>query len=151
MKIVIVEDDYLQAEWLQGILKEQFLHCKVQQISTELDFRNALVRLREAPPDLVILDVMLRWTDPAPYMIGAPADVRASGFFRAGFRCERLLRQFPETAGVPVILYTVLEEEDFLRKDFGIDLLKLPANTLYVSKESDPTKLLEIIKEITAR
>ncbi|MBW8878961.1 MAG: response regulator transcription factor [Acidobacteria bacterium] len=151
MKIVIVEDDYLQAEWLQGILKEHFPHSRLQQIPTELEFRNEVETLRKEPPDLVLLDVMLRWTDPVPDMVPAPEDVRVNGFFRAGFRCEKLLRQFPETENVPVILYTVLEEEDFVKNDFGIDLQKLPPNTLYVSKDSDPTRLLDIIKKVASR
>lgn len=147
--ILIVEDDHLQADWLHGILEEHFPQAEIRWIQTEVEFQNAINGLRKEPPDLVLLDVMLRWTDPAPNMIVPPKEIRDNGgFFRAGFRCERMLRQHEETKNVPVILYTVLEEYDFRENDLGIDLQNLPLNTFYVGKDSDPTELLEAIRMI---
>ena len=150
MKILIVEDDYLQACWLKGVLEEHLPGVEVRLIPTELKFREAMESLRSQPPDLVILDVMLRWTDPAPDMVPAPSDVRESGFFRAGFRCERLLRQYPETEETSVILYTVLEEGDIQQTDIGFDLERLHAKTRYINKDSDPSHLLDAVKEVLA-
>jgi len=148
MKILIVEDDYLQACWLTGVLEEHLPLAEIRVIPTELEFREAMKNLRVQPPDLVILDVMLRWTDPAPDMVPAPPDVRESGFFRAGFRCERLLRQYLETEETAVILYTVLEEGDIQQTDVGFDLKRLHGKTRYINKDSDPSHLLDVVKEM---
>lgn len=146
MTIWIVEDDELQLSWLKGLLETEVPGARIRKISTELEFRNALEDLKGDPPDLIILDIMLRWTDPAPDMIPAPAEVRENQFFRAGIRCERLLRQDPRTQEVPVILYTVLEEGDLQQADFDIDLHNLHKKTRYINKASDPSQLLAAVR-----
>ena len=144
MKILIVEDDYLQADWLKETLGDYFPGSTVQQISTESEFRSQIEHLRKSPPDLVLLDVMLRWADPSP-KTAVPTEDAKNGFFRAGLRCEGLLRQFKETRRTPVILYTVLQGSDL-----GEELHKFsPAvPTYYVGKASDSSQLIETITRL---
>ena len=126
-RVLIVEDDYLQAEWLRATLEGYFPSLNVQHMRTESEFRDKIEKLRRDPPDLVILDVMLRWADPNP-RIAVPPEEAKNGFFRAGLRCERLLRLYKETRQVPVILYTVLQENDL-----GKELIKVKAPPTYLS------------------
>src|SRR5689334_5119881 len=123
MNILLVEDDYTQAQWIRDTLEDAFPGVEVSHIETEFRFRSGLPMITQTPPDIVILDVMLRWDDPGPNVQPAPPDVAAEGFYRAGLRCQKLLGQSDLTSTIPVILYTVLE-----RADLASDLEGLPNN-----------------------
>lgn len=142
MRAVIVEDDYLQADWLKQTIQSAFHGAQVDCIRTEYAFRQALADLRKSPPDVLLLDVMLRWTNPG-MDVSAPDDVREGQYYRAGLRCERLLREFPETKALPVILYTMLEGKD-LKEDFT----HLSSRTCYVGKDSDASQLIQTLRDL---
>jgi CheY-like chemotaxis protein len=146
MRILIVEDDYLQADWFAQKIGERFGSVSLDFVRTELEFRERLEDFLTQPPDLVLLDVMLRWTDPSPTMVPAPPEVEAGGFFRAGLRCERLLRQSQRTQNVPVILYTVLEDGDL-----EAELEHVGKRTRYIPKDSDAQPLIEAIETALTR
>jgi len=130
--IVIVEDDHLQEAPLQDYLTGTITDAQIETISTELEFRTRLHVLRKHIPDLVVMDVMLRWTFPAPDAVAPPEDVASSGYYRAGLRCARLLADDPQLCGVPVILYTILERSDLER-----DGEALPKNSTYLGKNTE--------------
>jgi hypothetical protein len=130
--IVIVEDDHLQEAPLQDYLSGTITDAQIETISTELEFRTRLPVLRKRIPDLVVMDVMLRWTFPAPDAVAPPEDVASSGYYRAGLRCARLLADDPQLCGVPVILYTILERSDLER-----DGEALPKNSTYLGKNTE--------------
>src|SRR6266545_683355 len=145
MRVLIVEDDYLQADWLGEILREQLEGVEIEHIRSEQKFYDWLESSKRSPPDLIILDVMLRWTDPGSG-ISAPEEVRTGGYYRAGLRCEKLLRQLEESRSTPVILYTVLEA-----LDLGDDIDKISAKSAYLGKSSDPSPLVEIARRLLRR
>lgn len=141
--IIIVEDDHLQEGPLQEHLSSAISDADIEAICTELDFRLRLPALRRRPPDLVLMDVMLRWTFPAPDALPPPADVATDGYYRAGLRCARLLADDPALAGVPVILYTILERSDLER-----DGESLPPNSTYVGKHTDRDVLGRKVRDL---
>jgi CheY-like chemotaxis protein len=146
MHVIILEDDFLQAEWIQGeVLHQHFRGMTSERIATEHAFRNRLDALRATPPSLVLIDVMMRWTDPDSDAT-APEEIANDGYYRAGLRCERLLRSNKETSNVPVILYTVLD-----RIDLDSDLQNLHPMTRYIEKNSDPTELVNAMNELLAK
>ena len=110
MHILIVEDDYQQAELIENALRQEpdFAPLTTERVSTESGFRAAFEGFAARPPDVVIMDVMLRWADPAPGLDPPPPEIKKEGFHRAGLRNERLLAADPRTRAVPVVLYTVL-------------------------------------------
>jgi CheY-like chemotaxis protein len=66
------------------------------------------------PPDVIVLDVMLRWTDASPVLSQElPVEVKQQGFYVAGFRCVGYLKRNPRTAAIPYVLYTGLGQENF--------------------------------------
>jgi len=144
MKIVIVEDDYLQAEGVREALDAAFPGAKIDRIATELEFSDRLDELRGEIPDVVVMDVMLRWTDPEPEMRYPPDAIRRAGPSRPGFRCRKLLQQHERTRNIPVILYTVLSRDDLDRdlKMLGSDAVE------FVAKDSDFTELIQRIREL---
>jgi len=146
MKISIVEDDYLQADALREVLGRAFSNAQIDCISTEERFRSKLGEweaAKQEKPDLVIMDIMLRWTDPAPNMPDPPEDVAREGFRRAGIRCRELMSTNKATQNVPVILYSVLEKSD-LREELDESDLSMS----YMPKNSDTSKLLKRIRQL---
>jgi DNA-binding NarL/FixJ family response regulator len=140
--IVIVEDDPLQVESLKVSLAV-LRNVQIIEIRTERAFRVGFDQLAAAQPDVVLMDVMLRWTDPAPNMEPPPDEVRSQKFYRAGLRCQKMLSQDDRTRDIPVCLYTVLE-----RADLESELADLPANVVHIRKESDTRTLVESLREI---
>ncbi len=138
---VVVEDDHLQEGPLADHLALQFRDARVDTLGTEEEFRSALPALRGHVPDVVVMDVMLRWTDPRPNQPDPPPDVVAEGYYRAGLRCARLLHDDPALRHVPVVLYTILELGD-LQRDGQV----LPPNATYVGKNSEPDVLVRHIR-----
>ena len=126
--IVLVEDDHIQAESIVDALREKYRALVVDTIATEQEFVSRLDDLVKRPPDLLIIDVMVRGTDPLPDGEYIPEEAKGS-FFRAGIRCENKLRK--KKCKTPVILYTVLE-----RQDLAEDLPSNPRTKL-VTKSAD--------------
>jgi CheY-like chemotaxis protein len=130
--ILVVEDDHLQEGPLAESLTSVVAGADVETMSTEQAFRQSIPRLRQQPPDLVVMDVMLRWSFPSPDAAPPPDDVVADGYYRAGLRCASLLLDDERLRDVPVLLYTILERSDLER-----DGQSLPKNTEYLGKNSD--------------
>jgi CheY-like chemotaxis protein len=141
MYILVVEDDHLQAQSVISSLEREFTDCKPDSISTEYEFRSRLPDIARNPPDLIVMDVMLRWTDPAPDQTRSPEDVTDKPH-RAGFRCQELMASNEKTKNIPLILYTVLEKADIqheFQKPIGSDV--------YMQKGADNTPLIRKIRE----
>src|SRR5687767_696280 len=130
MRILLLENDYLQAEQIEEDIKAHFGHdVTVERIATEYDFRQWLDAVDRSNPDIAILDVMVPWADPAPKIPEPPQEVVEKGHYRAGLRCANLLAQ--KAPQIPSILYTVLEKTDLAR-----ELASLPPKVLFLSKGS---------------
>jgi hypothetical protein len=140
MYVVLVEDDHLQADWVESCLAEAFEGLDIVRISTESAFYAWLAGVGDDRPKVFIIDVMLRWADPGPDLKEPPAEVKENGFYRAGLRCQQRISENPRLRGVPVILYTVME---------ALDLEGLPgkpANLTHLRKDSDPEPLIKKIR-----
>ncbi len=129
---VVVEDDHLQESPLTDHLAIDFPDATVETLTTEEQFRAHLPHMRTAAPDLVIMDVMLKWASSRRDLPPRPDDVAAGGYYRAGLRCARLMLDDSRLRRVPVVLYTILERSDLER-----DGQTLPANTTYVGKNCE--------------
>jgi len=141
LHILIVEDDYLQADWIRASLGKIFPRAQIELMHTEFQFRSALDSLAKTPPDVIVMDVMLRWADAGPNIPPPSEDVRKEGFYRAGIRCAKMLSSNERTREIPVILYTVLE-----RADLESDIRSLPRNIIHLRKDSDAEPLGRLIR-----
>jgi CheY-like chemotaxis protein len=150
MQILLVEDDYLEEGLLRKILTGKPFRIpdeEIETISTEQDFRDRISDIAQSqqPPQLVIMDVMIRWTDPTPgelNMDQIPAAVKQEGPYRAGLRCAEMLDKL--NPQIPILFYTILEREDLdtdllLRRspDRTIDHVKKRADVDYARKDKD--------------
>ena len=150
MKILIVEDDPLQLDMIREELNDHFENVLLEDIQTEHEFYEKLSDIIRDPPDLILMDVMLRWTDPAPpeEMPSQPAEVEEEGYFRAGIRCVRRLRKQEQTdPGIPILLFTILSDQDLSQ-----DLLELKQDSYlhvaYLQKTAPVVDLIRKIKEV---
>jgi CheY-like chemotaxis protein len=116
MYVVIVEDDYLQRDPIREDLEDAFPGIEVVTIKTELEFQRRLPEIRDCKPDVMIIDVMLRWADPQPNFPKPPPEIEKEGFYRAGLRCAQLVESDPILRDTPIILYTILEEGEIDRE-----------------------------------
>lgn len=142
MKILLVEDDVQQEEAIVDAIRKEFPEIQIETICTELDFRQSLESIATAPPDLIILDIMIRWTDPRADMVPQPDDVKKETYLVAGIRCEKLLRSRPETELIPVVFYSILEHE----RDLSNKIPLRPNLNCYLTKGSDPKPLIDKVR-----
>lgn len=143
--MAVVED--LEGHWedVEKHLREAMQLVAPMRISTEKAFREYLDRLMPADaPDLFIVDMMLRWTDPAPNLAEPPDDVQRGGFVQAGLRCVERILQNPVTAKTPIIINTVLDEEDIagLMQEPTSPLTYLPSHVRMTLKGDNGNRLI---------
>lgn len=94
-------------------LLEAYLEPLGVQIITASDGEEALAAVRAAPPDLLLLDVMM------------PK--------RSGFEVSRILKDDPAYAAIPIIVVTALNElgdEERARECGADDFISKPVNKL---------------------
>jgi CheY-like chemotaxis protein len=115
MRILVVEDDHLQSDSTLHNLSREIPGVSLIHIPTEFEFRARFDEIVSSKPDVIVMDVMLRWDDPKPDL-QIPPDVAEGGFRRAGIRCKSLLAENEQTRDIPVIFYTVLDSAE-VRQD----------------------------------
>lgn len=112
MKFVVLEDNRFQADAVADAIIHEFGVCQadIDVIRTEHEFRSRIDQIIADKPTVFILDMLVRWTDPAPEMPDRPQEVKEEGFYLAGLRCAKLLRE--KSSDTPVILHTVIERAE---------------------------------------
>src|SRR5438445_204173 len=116
MRIVTLEDDESFWELMEEAVKAEYgRETKTEWLRSESEFVVKLDEYITNPPDVFLLDVMVKWADAAEPMPEPPDDVRMGMYHRAGVRCRNRLLQHPTTAKIPVIFYTVLDRSDIDR------------------------------------
>lgn len=144
MNILLVEDDHLQSQFITEALGSEIPSGRIQVIDTEREFRARLEDISNNPPDVIILDVMLRWTDPSRDREAAPTDVREGKFHRAGFRCQKLLERGERTKKIPTILISAVD-----LKEFAPESRELPENVHIMPKKVSAKPLADLIRRLT--
>ena len=128
----------MQEEAIKEAIMDAFPGTGIEVIWTERMFREQIESILQSPPDLIILDGMIRWTDPseASDESSIPDDVKEDGPYRAGLRCQQILaKQAPD---IPLFFYTILERED----------INISKNLCYLSKREDPGELIQKIRTL---
>lgn len=144
MKALLLEDDTEQFVAVSKRLAEAFSGIQIQRISTESEFGRTFEKIASNPPDVIIVDVMLRWCDASSEYIPMPPEIRAdNGHYRAGFRCALHLANDPRTCTIPIFIYSVLDQTDVQPRieELGISLR-------FVRKESYINNLAAEIESI---
>lgn len=137
--ILVVDDEERHRRLLRDMLEADGYRVEVAK-----DGKTALERVKEAPPDVILLDVMMPGVD--------------------GFEVCRQLKKAPETAPIPVLLVTSLSERedriagiraganDFLTKPVNLrEVMLRVKNALYAKWLFDQVQQnLKRLKELEA-
>lgn len=86
---------------------------EVEVIDSELGFKKKIKDISLHPPTIILMDVMLRWTKPSPDIEVQPDYIKIEGFYKAGFRCQKLLMENDYTNKIHTCyFYTVLDKSE---------------------------------------
>jgi DNA-binding response OmpR family regulator len=119
-KILIIDDDTSVVDMLAIIMEAEGYTARKTYSAAE-----ALEALTEKPPDLILLDVMMPEMD--------------------GFKFLATIRSNPETQALPVIILSVLCDEQSVLEGW-----QNKADG-YITKPFDPRELNVAVKEVLAR
>ena len=120
VRFVVVEDDPYEAASLAKELSRHFPKAEVGKSLTEEAFLALLTEWRAGrskPPDLIVLDRQLRWSERSG---GHPNHLPARD---GGLRCLSALRSSADTDRIPVVLYSVLSLEGQQTSDLYLGLV----------------------------
>jgi DNA-binding response OmpR family regulator len=118
MKVLIVEDDKFLRELLVRKLKTEGL-----EVSVAIEGKEALKKIREEFPQLVLLDLVLPGID--------------------GFEVLRRIKEDPATSKVPVIILSNLGQREEVEKG-----IQLGANDYLVKAHFTPEEIVKKVKGV---
>ena len=139
-KILVVDDEKLNVELLEGILSENY------EVAKASNGKEALLEVEKNPPDLILLDVMM------PGM--------------TGYEVCKELKGNKKTLHIPILMVTGLTEktekikgleagaDDFLNKPVDVTELRVRVKSLlrikyyYDSLLEEQKRLLEIVTNL---
>jgi len=150
MAIWLVEDDPMQAKNTLAVLTNAFPEHSCEWMKTEQQFLTVLGAEPLAVPDIVILDVMLPWTEIGEDGTVTPAPEcfeETGGIFRSGLRCAEALWANPATREVPGVLFTVLTDGDL-----AAELKRLKGRPVHwLSKKEPPQRLIALVRSLISK
>ena len=114
-RVLVVDDDRV----IQQLLEVNLELEGYEVVATAADGKEALDKIAELKPDLVILDIMMPKMD--------------------GLEVCRRLRADPELAKIPVILLSARAQDMDIREGLEIGA------SAYLTKPFDPVELLEVV------
>ena len=116
-KILVVDDEKPIVRIIQTNLETEGY-----EVTCAYDGIEALEKVAECTPDLMVLDVMMPRMD--------------------GWNVLKALKEKPETADIPVVMLTALTDIEHM--DRGARL----GNDVYLTKPFDPSELLAIVSRL---
>ena len=120
-RILLAEDDRILRRAGEVTLRKQGY-----QVMVAVDGQDALTKIREHAPDLILLDVMMPKLD--------------------GFEVLARVKANPDTRGIPVIMLSNLEEPSNVRR-----AAECGADAYLVKSSLRPDQLAEIVAKALAR
>jgi CheY-like chemotaxis protein len=135
--VLIVEDDIEIAEAIKTYLTLGYTNVRITLIHTLSDFIDKFSQIVKDKPDIILMDIMLIWTNDKNTQTKMPDDV-----YRGGLKCLKLLQSQEKTKYIPVVIISALRTEDFINND------DKPINWLHVRKPFSPIELESAIKSM---
>jgi len=148
-EILIMEDDPRMGDLLKDKLLQRLGERSggIEILETESEFRLAWLNEyregRRQTPRVIVIDVMLPWTQAAPDQPARPVDVIEGGHVRAGLRCRAEIAQIEGLKNVPLILYSSLTADDLRKLGW-----EGTPGVIYVSKDDGDEIVNEVVKAL---
>ena len=137
LRILLVEDDFLQRDSIRKALEQNFVGAAVDARASESEFLRDFEAIASNPPDIAVIDVMLRWANPSRDAPEPPAEPWEPQ--RAGLRCAQRLHDDDRTSGAKIILYTVFDR-------VNMDDVQPPEGAIWLTKKLSFQELIETVK-----
>jgi CheY-like chemotaxis protein len=103
---LIVEDDDLQAEFLERLLHNKLPDHRTHRLKSEADFRAGLASGLVFQASVIVMDCLLPWD------AASPGAATTGNRFTGGIRCIRGLRDQEPSPPIPVIFRSHIEAWD---------------------------------------
>src|SRR5277367_6798609 len=109
MRCLIIDDDENFSKAVIERVEDEIpeLAGSFDLILTEKALRERLKSKSEFDYDVIILDVMVRWTD-----FSTPDPEEEGGYFRAGIRCLGEIRKLKNGPDIPVLIHSAVDPGD---------------------------------------
>jgi CheY-like chemotaxis protein len=143
ISILMIEDNFTTGQPLLDRIEVVF--GKQRWLKSESDFRLAFDELTSKPPQVAVIDVMLKWDIPRREEEKRRQPADAQPMHEAGLRCARMLLTNPATQRIAIILYSNID-----REDLSEHVKRLPGNVSYLQKVPDPDTLIDAIRSVVA-
>ena len=130
---LLIEDDQFHIDVITRRLEQTYRGSEFDIYSTEKAFLAALAEKTAPQYDLAIIDQTIPYTtvdDPDP------VDKATKNALRGGWRCYMALREKEPIKTLPVLFYTILDEQS------------VPDGAAYVPKSGDP-ELTDLIAKVS--
>ena len=118
-RVMAVDDDHV----IRGLL-EVNLEMEGHEVITAVDGQDALDRVRDERPDLILLDVMMPNVN--------------------GWQVAETLKNDPETRNIPIVFLSARAMEADVRKGTALGV------QAYVTKPFDPIDLMDLVNRLIA-
>lgn len=144
LKLLIVEDDPFAAAGLKSEFEREFREVETRLITSESQFQEDFKHIEQFEPDLIMLDIMLRWSNARiNRSLTMPREIKSTSFYRAGFRCLKLLSQSELLKDAPVIIHSILG-----RDELSEELKDLPMNVFASEKSESKMELMMYVRSM---
>jgi CheY-like chemotaxis protein len=144
LKLLIVEDDPFAAAGLRSQFKTEFREVEIKVVTSESQFLEDFKYIEQFEPDLIMLDIMLRWSNARiNRSLAMPREIKSTSFYRAGFRCLKLLSESEGLKDVPVIIHSILGRDELTE-----ELKDLPVNVFASEKSESQMKLFMYVRSM---
>jgi len=138
VRILFIEDDFIYAEYFAELLAETFQDVAITLVETESALLASVDDLANDPPDIIITDMRLRWTDLSGSAENMPPD---HDVMFGGARCIKAIRERDTLAYVPVLIVTALTSQRYQEH-----LPDPPRNIESLTKPVMPERLIAVVR-----
>jgi CheY-like chemotaxis protein len=151
MKILVLEDDYLQFELLRRHLKRFLDDIDFTRVITAKAFQEEIAKANNALPDIILIDVLVPWASADEAILPEPPEVKKSDF--RGIYCAKLVAKNPKMRKIPVIIYTELDRGSRYGNAASLEeeLQTLPSRFHYLRKDAVRKNLHRLIWRLTRK
>lgn len=137
VRILLIEDDFMYCEHMAELLADTFPNIAMTVVETESALISSIDDLASEPPDIIISDMMLRWTDSTDIADAMPPGHVMFG----GARCIRAIRERDALATIPVLIITAATSNQYEQH-----LPDPPSNIETLTKPVEIDRLIAVIR-----
>lgn len=149
LRLLVVEDDFLQGDLTREAISEGFPGSEVEYLTTESELYERIPALAKKPPHIIVMDIKLPWEEMSETLKQPPEEVIREGDRRAGLRCWKRIAKRSAFSKTRVLFYSHVLDDDL-----KAEIRTLPSQPQFLSRSLSDTRrsslepLLKKIREM---